>query len=245
MCGRFVLAASKEALQKLFKVEILGPFEARYNIAPSQPVLFVGGYDGVRRGDYARWGLIPSWHKDPDNAQLLINARSETVTDKPSFKSAIAHRRVLVPATHFYEWRREGKGVHQVRQPYAVDRTAPDGEQGLFAMAGIVEDLAGKGGEVISTLALLTQQANGAISTIHHRMPLVVPPDYYDSWLDTKSVDPKLALATLRNPAPDAWKLWPVDRIVNRAGVDGAQLLDEAMPAKPQPPTPNPQLDLF
>lgn len=238
MCGRFVLDASKEAVEALFEVEIDGPFEARYNIAPSQPVLCVHGYLGDRRVDYAAWGLIPSWHKDPQNAQPMINARSETVTAKPTFKNAIAHRRVLVPATHFYEWRREGK----LRQPYAVDRKAPDGGEGLFAMAGIVDEWAGKDGEVFSSLALLTQAADGAIADIHHRMPMVVPPAHYASWLDTMNVNAVEALEPLHTPSPEAWKLWPVDQAVNRAGVDGARLLEEVQLAKPEP---DPQMDLF
>lgn len=241
MCGRFVLSASKNALGALFKLVIDGPYETRFNITPTQPVLHIHQLTGEVRADYARWGLIPSWHKDPQNAQLLINARSETVLDKPSFKTAIRHRRVLVPATHFYEWRREGKD----KQPYAVDRKVPDGADGLFAMAGIVDEWAGKEGEVFSTLAILTQQADGAIADIHHRMPVVVPPEHYASWLDCRSVEARFALEPLREPQPDAWKLWPVDKVVNRAGVDGAQLLDKVTPAPVEPPKPDPQMDLF
>jgi putative SOS response-associated peptidase YedK len=241
MCGRFVLAASKNALGALFKMVMEEPYEPRYNIAPTQPVLHIHQFSGQVRADYARWGLIPSWHKDPENAQLLINARCETVVDKPSFRNAIRHRRVLVPATHFYEWRREGK----VKQPYAVTRTQPDGEEGLFAMAGIVDEWAGKDGEVLSTLAILTQPSQGAVAAIHHRMPMVVPLEHYDSWLDCRTVDADLALEPLRIPQPDAWKLWPVDRVVNRAGVDGAQLLDEITLESEAPPKTDPQMDLF
>lgn len=241
MCGRFVLTAPREAIEGLFDVTMDGPYEARYNIAPSQPVLHIHQFTGETQSDYARWGLIPSWHKDPASAQLLINARSETVLEKPSFRNAIRHRRVLVPATHFYEWRREGKA----KQPYAVDRKAPDGDEGLFAMAGIVDEWAGKDGGVLTTLAILTQEADGAIANIHHRMPIVVPPAQYASWLDCRSVDARMALEPLRIPQPDAWKLWPVDMAVNRAGVDGAQLLEEVLLRTPEPPKPDPQLDLF
>jgi putative SOS response-associated peptidase YedK len=241
MCGRFVLAASKNALGALFKIIVDGPYEPRYNIAPTQPVLHIHQFSGAVRVDFARWGLIPSWHKDPENAQLLINARSETVLEKPSFKNAIRHRRVLVPATHFYEWRREGKA----KQPYAVARTRPDGEEGLFAMAGIVDEWAGKNGEVLSTLAILTQEAIGDIADIHHRMPMVVPPEHYASWLDCRAVDAQMALEPLRVTQPDAWRLWPVDRVVNRAGVDGAMLLDEIALEEPEPSKPDAQMSLF
>ncbi len=241
MCGRFVLDATREAVERLFGVALDGPFEARFNIAPTQPVLFVHQFSGEVRADYARWGLIPSWHKDPEHAQLLINARSETVLDKPSFRNAIRHRRVLVPATHFYEWRREGK----IKQPYAVNRKQADGDEGLFAMAGIVDEWAGKDGEVLSTLAILTQDADGAVANIHHRMPIVVPEEHYASWLDCKVVDGAMALEPLRLPQPDAWKLWPVDKVVNRAGVDGAQLLTEITLAPAEPEPSKSQLDLF
>ena len=241
MCGRFVLTAPREAIEGLFEVPLVGPYEARYNITPSQPVLHIHRFADERGSDYARWGLIPSWHKDPASAQLLINARSETVLDKPSFRNAIRHRRVLVPATHFYEWRREGKA----KQPYAVDRKQPDGDAGLFAMAGIVDEWTGNDGGVLTTLAILTQQADGAIAAIHHRMPIVVPPAHYASWLDCRTVDASMALEPLRIPQPDAWKLWPVDMAVNRAGVDGAQLLEEVAVQPAEPPKPNPQLDLF
>ncbi|MFK7793112.1 MAG: SOS response-associated peptidase [Devosiaceae bacterium] len=238
MCGRFVLAASREAVGKLFGVQIAGLYEPRYNIAPSQPVLTIHQFTGTVGADYASWGLIPSWHKDPENAQLLMNARSETVLDKPSFKNAVRHHRVLVPATHFYEWRRVGKD----RQPYCVDRKAPDGEDGLFAMAGILDEWAGKDGEIFSTLAILTQDADGAIADIHHRMPVVVPPAHYAPWLDCLNLEAADALGPLRTATPDAWKLWPVDKVVNRAGVDGAQLLEEVQPPAPEP---DPQMDLF
>lgn len=244
MCGRFVLDATREAVQRLFRVQIDGPFAPRFNIAPTQPVLFVHASGSSRAGravDYARWGLIPAWHKDPANAQIMINARSETVLDKPSFRGPIRHRRVLVPATHFYEWQREG----QTTQPYAVNRKNPDAPDGLFALAGIVDELAGPDGGILLTLALLTQEADGALATIHHRMPVVVPPAHFGSWLDTDTVEARFALEPLRTPAPDAWTLWPVDRAVNRAGVDGAQLLQEVKPMVPEPPKRDPQMDLF
>ena len=240
MCGRFVLSASRAGLEKLFAITVEGPFEPRYNIAPSQPVLYVHRVADEPNADYARWGLIPSWHKDPQNAQLLINARSETVLEKPSFRNAIRHRRVLVPATHFYEWRREGKD----RQPFAVSRVEPDGPEGLFAMAGIVEEWTGKDGEVFPTLAILTQQAEGAIAAIHHRMPMVVPREHYAEWLDCLTVDADSALQPLRTPGPDGWQLWPVDKAVNRAGVDGPKLLEETQ-LQTAAPEPDPQMRLF
>lgn len=241
MCGRFVIQAPREAIEKLFDTAMDGPYAPRFNIAPSEPVLHVHSMMGRAQFDYARWGLIPHWHKDPSLAQMLINARVETVLDKPSFRAGIRHRRVLVPATHFYEWRREGK----VKRPYAVNRRQADGEEGLFAFAGIVDEWAGKDGGVLTTLALLTQQADGQIADIHHRMPIVVPPDHYADWLNCKGVSSDTAVARLREPIPDAWQVWPVDGAVNRGGVDGPGLLNEVEIAAPEPPKPDPQLNLF
>lgn len=241
MCGRFVIQAPREAIENLFDANMDGPYAPRFNVAPSEPVLHVHAMMGKTQFDYARWGLIPHWHKDPAVAQMLINARVETVLDKPSFRAGIRHRRVLVPATHFYEWRREGK----IKQPYAVSRKQPDGEAGLFAFAGIVDEWAGEDGGVLTTLALLTQQADGDIADIHHRMPIVVAPDHYDDWLNCKGISSDTAVARLRKPIPNAWQLWPVDGAVNRGGVDGPGLLEPVEVAAPEPPKPNPQMDLF
>ncbi|MBV6658004.1 MAG: SOS response-associated peptidase [Devosiaceae bacterium] len=246
MCGRFVLEASREAVEALFEVEVTVLHEARFNIAPSQPVLHVHAFLGERQTDFARWGLVPHWHKDPANAQMLINARIETVLEKPSFRTAVRHRRVLVPATHFYEWRREGK----VKQPYAANRKNPDGSEGLFAFAGIIDEPSGADGSTVPTLAILTQQADGALLDIHHRAPVVVPAEHYASWLDCRTVSPETALEPLRTPPPDAWMLWPVDRAVNRAGVDGARLLEEiplpeGSTAEEEDAPKQAQLDLF
>ncbi|MEM6381165.1 MAG: SOS response-associated peptidase [Pseudomonadota bacterium] len=245
MCGRFVLEASREAVEALFEVEVTGLFEPRYNIAPSQPVLFVHAFQGVRATDYGRWGLVPHWHKEPDKAQMMINARIETVAEKPWFRTAVRHRRVLVPATHFYEWRREGKA----RQPFAVNRKNDAKTEGLFAFAGIVDETHGGDGSAVPTLALLTEQAEGEVADIHHRMPVVVPAEHFASWLDCRTVEPTMALEALRPPPDDAWTMWPVDPVVNRAGVDGAKLLlpvdIEADAAKSATAEPKAQLDLF
>lgn len=241
MCGRYVLGAARRSVEKLFATTLEGPYAARFNIAPSEPVLHLHCTMGPRRFDFARWGLIPHWHKDPAVAQMLINARIETVLDKPSFRAGIRHRRVLVPATHFYEWQRQDK----VKQPYAVNRKQTDGEEGLFAFAGITDEWAGKDGGVLTTLALLTQPADGQIAAIHHRMPVVVPPDHYDDWLDCRNISSDTAVARLRTPISDAWQLWPVDKAVNRGGIDGPGLLEEIAIAPQAPPKPDPQLDLF
>ena len=238
MCGRFVLLAQRQAIEGLFDVSIEGPYLPRFNITPTQPVLAIHELAGLRRADHVRWGFIPHWHKDPANAQLLINARMETALEKPSFRSAVRHKRCLIPATHFYEWARVGR----LRQPFAVARKAPDGMEGLFAFAGLLDDWTGKDGEVLTTLAILTQDADGAIADIHHRMPVVVPASHYGDWLNVRAVSAEEALTPLRVPTPDAWQPWPVDPAVNKAGADGPDLLREVEPVKPEPKA---QLDLF
>ena len=225
MCGRFVLDTSKAALENLFEAAFdeetgLVRLASRFNIAPTEPVLIVHELTSSRRFDFARWGLVPHWAKNPAEMSLLINARIETVLEKPSFRAGSRHKRCLVPATGFYEWRREGK----LRQPYGAARVEPDGENGLFAFAGIMDDWTGPDGEVMTTLAILTQDAAGAVADIHHRMPVVVPPGHYASWLDVKTVTADRALEPLRPVRSDGWRIWPVDRRVNRAGIDGADL---------------------
>ncbi|MEM1288804.1 MAG: SOS response-associated peptidase [Pseudomonadota bacterium] len=241
MCGRFVLAASREAVESLFEVEISELYEQRFNIAPTQPVLFVHQFQGQLQADFARWGLIPHWHKDPKTATLLINARSETVIEKPSFKTAIRHRRVLVPATNFYEWKRDGRH----KRPFAAKRKQPDGADGLFAFAGIVDEWSDGDGGVLSSLAILTQEALGPIAHIHHRLPVVVPKSAFREWLDCPAVSPQEALELTQQIDQGGWDVWPVDQQVNKATAEGAALLREASQRAAAPEETKRQLDLF
>jgi putative SOS response-associated peptidase YedK len=204
MCGRFTLSTPGAVLARQLGLDealplALGP---RYNIAPTQPVAVVrpvpdnapgrrDQVDGARRLDLLRWGLIPAWAKDPAMGSRLINARSETVADKPAFRAAFRKRRCLIPADGFYEW--ATVGAH--KQPYHF--RLRDG--GPFAFAGLWEAWHAPTGDVLETCTILTTDANDVIRSLHPRMPVILPPDAYARWLDP-AVDQPGALVPLLTP---------------------------------------------
>ena len=236
MCGRFALALKRKALEALLGAPLEGPFEARYNIAPASPVLAFGRSDGPAGFLHARWGLWPSWVRDPANFTQIINARIETVLEKPSFRSAVRHRRWLVPASGFFEWKRDQKPP----QPWFASPAS--GEP--VALAALGETWTGPDGECVDTLALMTQPAVGALAEIHHRQPVAVRPEDFAAWLDTGSVPAEKALDLLSQPDPLFWQAHPVSRAVNGAGNDHPGLT-EAVEDDAALPPPVSQLSLF
>ena len=178
MCGRFLLHTPVDTLQRAFGFAERPNLRPRYNIAPTQTVPIVRQKDGGGRElALVRWGLIPSWAKEAGIGGRLINARAETVAEKPAFRGAFRKRRALVPADGFYEWRkREGD---RPKQPLLVRRR--DGQP--FAFAGLWEHWRGPEGEV-ETCTILTTEANAALAPIHDRMPVILDPACYDRWLD-------------------------------------------------------------
>ena len=180
MCSRYSLTSPPEAVRSYFKAEVDHDFPARYNIAPTQPVAIIRHNEqNSRELALVRWGLIPSWVKDPAGFTTLINARGETAADKPSFRAALRHRRCLVPADGFYEW----KGKPGDKQPYLV--RPRDG--GLMGLAGIWEHWLGADGSELQSMAILTVTANEAMQPLHDRMPLILSPSRFDVWLDCRS----------------------------------------------------------
>ena len=209
MCGRYTLTVTPEKLRELFGFDVTPNLQPRFNIAPTQlaPVVRAGG--GGRRIDLMRWGLVPSWSKDTSIASKLINARGETLSDKPSFRDAFAQRRCLVPADGFYEWRKEGEG----KQPFRIGMKggAP------FAFAGLWESWtapadADNAGETVETFSVVTTAANARLRPIHHRMPVIVDPADYDSWLTGAS---EAAQAVIRPFPPDDMAFYRVTTRVN------------------------------
>src|SRR6201995_1222597 len=167
MCGRYLITTVPEAIRALFRYLNQPNFPPRYNVAPTQPVPIVRVFEGQREFALVRWGLIPSWGKDPRTFSLLINARGESVNDKPAFKNAMKRRRCLFPADGFYEWRQEGAA----KRPYHVGRR--DGRP--MALAGLWETGMGPNGEEMETAAIVTTTANADLAAIHERMPVIVP----------------------------------------------------------------------
>jgi putative SOS response-associated peptidase YedK len=235
MCGRYAITSAPEAIRRLFGYPEQPNFPPRYNVAPTQPVPIVRIHEGRRQFALVRWGLIPSWVKDPRSFSLLINARGESVADKPAFRNAMRRRRCLFPADGFYEWKRVGDR----KAPYYIHLAGG----GPMALAGLWEAWTGPNGEEMETAAIVTTQANRTLAPLHDRMPVIVAPDAFEFWLDSQNVDAPTA-AALITPAPDGLlALHPVSPAVNRTANDGPTLIEpmapgDAAPAVEQMPKP-------
>lgn len=217
MCSRYSLTSPHEAVRSYFRYGEPHVFPPRYNIAPSQPVAIVRTSEaGERQLDLVRWGLIPSWVKDPRTFSMLINARSETAREKPSFRGAFRHKRCLVPADGFYEW----VGPAGAKRPFLI---RPRGG-GLMAFAGLWESWLGADGSEVDSMAILTVAANATVAPIHDRMPAILAADHFDAWLDTRGVDGKVAEALLQPAAPDLLETIEVDARLNNPRNEGPDL---------------------
>ncbi len=208
MCGRFTLTADQDSFEDRFSLTgfDLG-WVPSFNIAPTQEVLTVTNDGSENRPELMRWGLVPSWAKDPKIGNRMINARSETLTEKPSFRTAFKRRRCLIPADGFYEWKREGKA----KKPMLI--TANPG--GLFAFAGLWETWKQPDGSWLLTCAIITTSANEFMTSIHDRMPVILPREAEGAWLDPDSEDVG-ALSELLLPYPsDRMHAHEVSTLVN------------------------------
>jgi putative SOS response-associated peptidase YedK len=192
-------------------------FPPRYNVAPTQPVPVVVLESGVRHFRLMRWGLIPGWVKDPRQFSLVINARGETVLDKPAFKNAMKRRRCLLPADGYYEWHQsEGR-----KRPFFI--RPRDGA--LMAFAGLAETWVGPNGEELDTVAIVTAAAGGDLATLHSRVPVTITPENYACWLDGNAADAGEVMPLLRAPADGEYIWHEVSTRVNRVANDDAQLV--------------------
>jgi len=214
MCGRFAFYSPGEAAAALFGAPAPADIEPRYNIAPTQYVAAIrNGADEQRELVMLRWGLVPTWAKDPSIGNRMINARAETVAEKPSYRNAFKHRRCLVLADGFYEWRREGNA----KTPYFISLAS--GEP--FALAGLWERWTDKqSGESLQTTTLITTEANDFMAPLHHRMPVILEADTATEWL-AGSRDLLDDVASITPPL----QAWPVDRRVNNARNQGEELV--------------------
>jgi putative SOS response-associated peptidase YedK len=228
MCGRYTIIASPETLRALFRYEEQPNFPPRYNVAPTQPIAIVRLVDGKRHFALVRWGLLPSWVKDPKTFSLLINARGESAAEKPAFRAAMKRRRCLIPADGFYEWQAAGDR----KRPFYV--RAKSGAP--LAFAGLWETWTGPNGEELETAAIVTTRANRTLSAIYDRMPVIIPPEAFDLWLDCTNVDAQTA-AALIVPAPeDLLEAYEVSTAVNRTANDDPTMTKRAAPTpEPQP----------
>ena len=212
MCGRFSQFHTWEEVRAY--LNIFGAarnLAARYNIAPTQEAQVVRACSQGRRLDFLRWGLVPSWAKDDAMGARMINARDETVAEKPSFRAAFRQRRCLVPADGFYEWR----GPKGAKQPYRI--LAPGG--GLFAFAGLWEPWEKGGAEALETFTIITTEANAKLAQVHHRMPVILDAADFERWL-APDLAANEAQALLRPAPDDAVDFHAVSRHVNNARND-------------------------
>lgn len=218
MCGRYSITSPLEAINALFQVDVQADVKTnlapRYNVAPSQPVPVVRETEKGREFTFVLWGLIPSWAKDPAIANKLINARSETVAEKPSFRGAYKYRRCLLPADGFFEWTGK-KG--EPKQPWLI-RVDQDGQ---FAFAGLWENWMDPNGSELETCTILTTAAAPSIAHIHHRMPVIVKPDDFESWLTAPAND----VRPLMRPYDGAMTFHAVSKRVNSVANDDHDLL--------------------
>lgn len=210
---------SHEAVTTNFAVqESLFTTTPRYNIAPSQKVGVVLE-KGVRCLEGLKWGLIPSWAKDPKMGNKLTNARGETLSEKPSFRSAYQRRRCLVPTSGFYEWQKQGKQ----KMPMFIHLQ----ERSLFGMAGLWEEWQAPDASVVRSFAIITVAANPFMESIHHRMPAILRPEDEATWLDSSIQDPHFLQELLKPYASEAMTAYPVSKHVNSAAHDDPQCVEE------------------
>ncbi len=224
MCGRFYLKSPPAEVASLFGVDVRDNFPPRYNICPTQPVAAIRQNE-MRQREYRlmRWAFTPSWAKGEFLASLakrpLINARSETVLEKASFRSAFKRRRCLVPADGFYEWQAKPA---KAKQPFAIHKR----KDGPFGFAAIWETAVDPDGGEIDTLAILTVAAGPDMRGLHSREPVVIAPESYKLWLEADERDADIVTALL-SPAPAGfWSAYPVSTGVNSPRHDGPQLLE-------------------
>ena len=217
MCGRFVITSPPAALRQIFGYAEQPNFPPRHNVAPTQPIPVVLLENGGRHFRLMRWGLVPAWVKDPRKFSLLINARSETVQEKPAFKNAIKRRRCLVPADGYYEWQdRDGR-----KRPFFIHRS--DGQPVGFA--ALAETWMGPNGEEIDSVAIVTAPASPDLAVLHHRVPVTISRDDFERWLDGRANDAGEVMPLLVGPAEGEFVWHEISTRVNRVANDDPQLL--------------------
>ena len=218
MCGRFAQRTDPKRVAKQFGVEDVPELEPRYNIAPTQEILGVSESEEGREMAFYKWGLIPSWAKDTSMSARLINARSETVREKPAFRQAFKQRRCIIPADGFYEWQRtEGR-----KQPFFFQML----DESPFGFAGLWEQWKGEEGQVINSCTILTTEANEVLRPVHDRMPVILHPDDYSLWLDHDVRKLEMVEDLLRPYPADQMASYPVSTLINSPRSQGERLIE-------------------
>lgn len=217
MCGRFVITSPPEALRRIFGYLEQPNFPPRHNIAPTQPIPVVLLQNGAPHFHLMRWGLIPSWVKDPRKFTLLINARAETIEEKPAFKNAIRRRRCLIPADGYYEW----QVIDGRKRPFFIYRR----DHRPLGLAAVAESWMGPNGEELDTVAIVTTAASPELSVLHHRVPVAIDEVDFARWLDCSEDSAAPVLKLMVPPRDGAFAWHEVSTRVNHADNDDEQLL--------------------
>lgn len=228
MCGRYTLIRLADFTDMFpwIRPPQGSPPGARFNIAPTQPVAVVPN-DGRNEVEFFRWGLVPSWAKDPSIGSRLINARREGIAEKPAFRAAFKRRRCLIPASGFYEWKKNPDGKSKTPMYIRMKDSRP------FAFAGLWEVWRSPDGSELSTCTIITGPPNRLVQTIHDRMAVILRPGDYQAWIDPVE-RPADSLTALLEPFPaELMEAFPVSRAVNSPGNDGAALIEPAAGADP------------
>lgn len=264
MCARIALIDETNYIAELFNsttaLEISTDYSgnavnmpARYNIAPSQPVIIIKNQIDVEQGikntpnmQWVKWGFIADWMREPPK-MLILNARSETVLEKPMFRGAIEQNRCIIPASGWYEW----KTIRGVKQPFYMSRDMSKSNNSLLAFAGIYSRFMAADGSEIDTMAILTKPAMGMLKQVHHRMPCMLPQDAYKDWLDGWNIRGRNAVDLFGDDEilgeVESLKMHPVSRDVGNSRIDKPYFIDEIELEEPvvKMPKPKAQLDLF
>ena len=220
MCGRYTLTVNPQTLMERFDLASadIAPAEPRYNIAPTQDVAVVFA-DSPKTLSAARWGLIPSWAKDASIGSKMINARAETLAEKPSFRSLIRRKRCLVLADSFYEWQRQADNT-KIPMRILLESHAP------FAFAGLYDTWKTPEGQPLRTCTIITTGANSLISPLHDRMPVILQPAQEKDWIDSSNDDPNFVQSLLQAYPPELIRMYEVSKRVNSPRNDDAGLTD-------------------
>jgi putative SOS response-associated peptidase YedK len=220
MCGRYTLVTDPEQLMMRFHLESLPiSIQPRFNIAPGQLIPVIIASQGKRRIGELRWGLIPAWAQDEKMGYKLINARAETLMEKPSFRNLIARKRCIIPADGFYEWKQTGKG----KQPMRIQMKSGE----LFAFAGLYDTWTRPDGQKVHSCTIITTEPNDVVSDIHNRMPVILKPDDEEVWLDREKDDARLLQSLLIPYDARQMRAYPVSAMVGNPRNDVPECIEE------------------
>jgi putative SOS response-associated peptidase YedK len=224
MCGRFALYTDPLALAKQFQTGNVPDIQPNYNVAPSQTIPIVRLENNQRQFAMTRWGLIPSWAKDIKIGYNTINARADSVAEKPSFRSAFKHRRCLIPADGYYEWQELANS--KTKQPWFI--TLKD--QQPMALAGLWEHWQGADGSEIESCTIIVTSGNELMQNIHDRMPVILPIEHWDAWLDINNTDKQGFQSLLTQYPHDEMAAWRVSTVVNSPKHNGGECIQPIHP---------------